>query len=151
MLSHFFLFYSALYSRSIEQSLRLDDEGDRSMHLHFQVQALIISRKNILEQPSLIPGGDQWLFIQDNSLSCRLVLLSSIYMGNCVIVSANISPLLSLCTKYLKVTGKGVSPVRCRILPSPILFKEVTASKNSCSLDDFLAAKSFIKRRIMAS
>ena len=55
------------------------------MRLHFQVQTLIISRKNILEQPTLIPGGDQQLFIQDNSLSCKLVLLSSTYMGNCII------------------------------------------------------------------
>jgi len=121
-----------------------------SMHLHFQVQALIISRKNILEQSTLIPGGDQRLFIQDNSLSCRLVLLSSTYMGNCIIVSANILPLLGLYTRYLKVTGKGVSPVRSWILPSPILFKEVTAAKNPCSLDDFLLAKSSIKRRITA-
>ena len=53
------------------------------MHIHFQVQALFISRKNIVEQQALIPGGDQQLFIQDNLLSCRLVLLSSMYMGNC--------------------------------------------------------------------
>jgi len=68
------------------------------MQLHFQVQALIISRKNILEQPTLPLGGDQRLFIQDNPHSCRLVLLSSTYMGNYVVVSANILHLLGLCT-----------------------------------------------------
>ena len=41
--------------------------------------------------------------------------------------------------------GKGTSPVRSQILPSPILFKEVTATKNPCSLDDFLVVKSPIK------
>jgi len=46
---------------------------------------------------------------------------------------------------HLKVTGKGMSPVRPQILPSPILFKEVTATKNPCSLDDFLVARSSIK------
>ena len=47
-------------------------------------------------------------------------------MGNCVIASATISPLLGLCIGYLKVTGKRVSPLRSQILPSPILFKEVS-------------------------
>jgi len=50
----------------------------------------------------------------------------------------------------LKVMGKRTSPVRSRILPSPILFKEVTTTKNSCSLDDFLVVELPIKRRIMA-
>ena len=38
----------------------------------------------------------------------------------------------------LQVTGKRTSPVRSRILPSPILSPEVTSMKNPCSLDDFL-------------
>ena len=71
-------------------------------------------------------------------------------MGNCVIAFTNISPLLDLCTGHLKVTGNEMSPVRSRILFSPILFKEVTATKNPCSLDD-LVAKSSIKRRITTS
>jgi len=37
------------------------------------------------------------------------------------------------------VTSKVSDP------PSPILFKEVTATKNSCSLDDFLVAELPIK------
>jgi len=52
---------------------------------------------------------------------------------------------------HLKDTGKRTSPVRSRILPSPILFKEVIVTKNSCSLDDFLVAELPIKWRIMAS
>jgi len=51
---------------------------------------------------------------------------------------------------HLKATGKRTSPVRSQILPSPILFKEVTATKNSCSLDDFLVAELPIKERIIA-
>ena len=43
-------------------------------------------------------------------------------------------------------TGKGTSPVTSRILPSPILFKKVTTTKNLCALDDFLVARSFIKK-----
>ena len=78
-----------------------------SMHLYFQVQALIISRKNILELPALIPGGDQLLFIQDNLFSCRLVPLGSMYMRNYVIIFANISPLLGLCTKIFEDHRKG--------------------------------------------
>ena len=39
---------------------------------------------------------------------------------------------------HLKVLGKRTSPVRSQILLSLILFKEVTATKNPCSLDDFL-------------
>jgi len=36
------------------------------------------------------------------------------------------------------------------ILASPILFKAVTATKNPCSLDDFLVVELPIKRRITA-
>ena len=50
----------------------------------------------------------------------------------------------------LKVTGKRRSPVRFWILPSSILLKKVTATKNLCSLDDFLVVKMLIKRRITA-
>jgi len=50
---------------------------------------------------------------------------------------------------HLKVTRKGMPLVRSRIHPSPILLKKVTAMKNSCSLDDFLTARSSIKRNIM--
>ena len=42
---------------------------------------------------------------------------------------------------HLKVTGKRMSLVSSQILPSPILVKEVTATKNPCSLDDFLVAE----------
>ena len=35
---------------------------------------------------------------------------------------------------------KRTSPVRSQILLSPLLFEEVTATKNPCSLDDFLVA-----------
>jgi len=35
---------------------------DGSMHSHFQVQALLISENSILEQKTLIPGGDQHTF-----------------------------------------------------------------------------------------
>ena len=47
----------------------------------------------------------------------------------------------------LQVTGKRTSPVRSvrsQILPSPILPPEVTSTKNSCSLDDFLVVEMFI-------
>ena len=143
------------------------------MHLHFQVQALLIYRKSTLELRAQILGGDQRTFcniisttmfrdddrtifkrsnlvfriarsgvgrqslIQDGTLSCRLVLLSSMYMKNCVITFTNISPFLGLCTGYLKIIGKRRSPVRSRILHSPILFKEMTTTKDPCSLDDF--------------
>ena len=45
---------------------------------------------------------------------------------------------------------KEMSPVRSRILPSPILLKEVTATKSPCSLDNFLVVEMLIKRRITA-
>ena len=44
-----------------------------------------------------------------------------------------------------EVTGKRTSPVRSRILLSPILFKAVAAMKNPCSLDDFLVVELPIK------
>ena len=94
--------------------------------------------------PCTLSVGSQFL-IQNDPLSYTLVLLSPTYMGNCVIAYVNILSLLDLCTGYLKATGKETSPIRSRILPSPILFKKVTVMKNSCSLDDFLVAKSFIK------
>ena len=50
----------------------------------------------------------------------------------------------------LKAKGKRMSPVRSRILPSPILLKEVTATKNPCSLDAFLVVVMLTKRRITA-
>jgi len=138
---------------------------DVSMHFHFQVQAILINRKNTLEQMTLVSGGDQRTFcsiiftimfrgddriifrrpnllfrittagvgrqllIQNGPLSCKLVLLSSTYMENCIIASTNISPLLGLCTGHLKATGKVKSPVRSQILSSSILFKEVTTTK----------------------
>ena len=156
------------------------------MHLYFQVQVSVISRKSTLELKALNLVGDQHTFcsiifttvfrdddrtifrrsnlvfkiatlgvgrqllIQDGPLGCRLVLLSSIYMGNCVITSTNISFLQGFCTGYSKVTGKRMSPVRSWILSSPILIKKVTATKNPCLLDDFLVAKSSIKRRTTA-
>jgi len=44
------------------------------MHLHSQVQALIINKRNILEQLMPTPGeGQRWL-IHDDSLSCGFVL-----------------------------------------------------------------------------
>ena len=46
--------------------------------------------------------------------------------------------------------GHGKEDVTSKVLPSPILFKEVTATKNPCSLDDFLMVELPIKRRIMA-
>jgi len=46
--------------------------------------------------------------------------------------------------------GKETLPACSRILPSPILFKKVTMIENSCTLDDFLVAKSPIKWNIMA-
>jgi len=49
----------------------------------------------------------------------------------------------------LEATGKRMSPVRPRILPSPILPPEVTSTKNSCLLDDFLVVEMLIKRKIM--
>ena len=90
-------------------------------------------------------GVNRQLLIQDGLFGCRLVLLTSMYMENCVIASTNISPLQDFCTEHLKVTGKRMPLVRSRILPSPILFKKVIATKNPCSLDDFLVAKYFIK------
>jgi len=51
---------------------------------------------------------------------------------------------------HLNVTRKRTLPVRSRIPPSPILLKEVTATKNPCSLDDFLMVKLPIKQRITA-
>ena len=50
----------------------------------------------------------------------------------------------------LKATGKRTLLARSRILPSPILLKEVTEAKNPCSLDDFLVVELPIKRRIVA-
>ena len=48
--------------------------------------------------------------------------------------------------------GHGKENITCVVSdpPSPIFFKEVTTTENSCSLDDFLVAKSPIKRRITA-
>ena len=46
---------------------------DRSMHFHFQVQALLISRKSILEQKALVPGGDQ-------RISCSVISMTM--LGN---------------------------------------------------------------------
>ena len=42
------------------------------------------------------------------------------------------------------------APVWSQILSSLIFFKEMTATKNSCSFDDFPVAKSSIKQRITA-
>jgi len=39
---------------------------------------------------------------------------------------------------HLKVTGKRTSLVQSRIHPSPILFKEVTTTRNPCSLEQNL-------------
>ena len=44
------------------------------MHLHSQVQALIISRRNIMEQLMPTPGKGQRSPIRDDSLSCEFVL-----------------------------------------------------------------------------
>jgi len=44
--------------------------------------------------------------------------------------------------------GKGDVTSKVSDLPSLILFKEVTKTKNLHSLDDFRVARSFIKRRI---
>jgi len=44
------------------------------MHLHSQVQVLIISRRNILEQLMPISGEGQWSPIRDDPLSCEFVL-----------------------------------------------------------------------------
>ena len=44
----------------------------------------------------------------------------------------------------LQVTGKRMSPVRFRILHSPVLPPEVTSTKNLYSLDDFLVVEMFI-------
>ena len=49
---------------------------------------------------------------------------------------------------HLKVTEKRTSPVKSRILPSPILLKEMTATKNPCSLDDFLVVELPVNRKI---
>jgi len=97
----------------------------------------------IFRRPNLVfriatPGVGRQLLIQDGPLGYRLMLLSSTYMRNCVIASTNISPLKDFCTGHLGVTGKRMSPVRSRILPSLILFKKVTAMKNPYSSDDFL-------------
>ena len=51
---------------------------------------------------------------------------------------------------HLKITEQRTSPVRSQILPSPILLKEVTATKNPCSLDAFLMVEMLIKWRITA-
>ena len=50
----------------------------------------------------------------------------------------------------LKAIGKRTLPVRSRILPSPILLKEVTVRKSPCLLDDFLVVEMLIRRRIKA-
>jgi len=44
-----------------------------------------------------------------------------------------------------KAIGKRMLPVRSRILPSPILLKEVTWTKNPCSSDAFLVVEMLIK------
>ena len=44
------------------------------MHLHSQVQALIISRRNVLEQLMPTPGESQRSHIRDDPLNCRFVL-----------------------------------------------------------------------------
>ena len=44
------------------------------MHLHSQVQALIISKRDILEQLIPTPGGGQRSLIRDDPLSCGFVL-----------------------------------------------------------------------------
>jgi len=41
------------------------------------------------------------------------------------------SSLITMSMAHLKVTGKRTSPVRSQILPSQILFKEVTTTKKS--------------------
>ena len=156
MLTHLFFLCFAVHPLSNLFDLMMKVDG--SMYLYFHVLALLISRKNILERLALILGEDlhtfttdlgQQLLIQDGPFSCKLVLLSLTHIENYISASADISLLLGLWIRYLKITGKGTSPVRSRILPSPILFKEMTSTKNPCSLDDLLVGKSSIKWRIM--
>ena len=47
---------------------------------------------------------------------------------------------------YGLLAGHGKEDVTCKvsILPSPILSSEVTSTKKSCSLDDFLVVEMFI-------
>ena len=113
-------------------------------------ERIIFKRLNLVFRITT-PGVDWQLLIQDGPLGYKLMILSSMYMWNCVTASTDISPLLGLCTRNLKVTGKGMSPLRSRILSSPVSFKEVITIKNPCSLNDFLVAKYSIKRRITAS
>jgi len=106
MQTHFFvLCCSSLCSQCFQP-----DEGGQKYDLHSQVPALIISRRNILEQLMPTLGEASGL------LSAMIHLVADLYY----IIFTIISPLLGLCTRY----GKGMSPVRSWILPLPILIKK---------------------------
>ena len=109
MLTHFFCCVAMHCAPNLFDLMK----EDKSMHLHSQVQALIISRRNIMEQLMPTPGEGQ------RSLFAMIYLAADL----CCIIFTNILPLLGLCTRY----GKGMSPVRCRILPLPILIEEDSA------------------------
>ena len=57
MLTH--LFFLCFAEHPLSNLFDLATKVDGSMYLHFQILALLINRKNILEQPVLIPGGDR--------------------------------------------------------------------------------------------
>jgi len=63
-----------------------------------------------------------------------------------------ISRILPVHDEHDAFEGHGKEDITSKVSdpPSPILFKEVTVTKNSCSLDDFLVAEFPIKRRVMA-
>jgi len=104
-----------------------------------------------LEQPACLVGehlGSQNVCLRARKI--RVVFDSpQDIIGHDALVMSQILPDLNE-HGACEVTGKRISPVRSRILPSPILFKAVIVTKNSCSLDDFLIVELPIKRTIMA-
>ena len=117
MLTHldFFLFCMHYTPNFVDLATRVD----RSMYLFCSIVFIVMLNNNgkiIFSRTNHVfrintPGVGQQLLIQNGPLSCRLVLLSTTYMENCVIISANISSLPDHCIGYLKVTGKRMSPI----------------------------------------
>ena len=70
MLTHFFFVVAVHCAPNLFDLMK----EDKSMHLHSQVQALIISKKNILEQLMSTLGEGQRSPICDDPLSCEFVL-----------------------------------------------------------------------------
>ena len=107
--------------------------------------------REYFDQPAYLSTWELRLTVHGRRGSTQLLILALLDMthqpcpGFLIITVAMVVGMAAL-----KVTGKRKSPVRSQILPSPILFKEVTATKNPCSLDAFLVVEMLIKRRITA-